>query len=87
MDIGTIVSIIGTTKSFLDEGDSNDGQQKKEKSLLDIYSDVKSRSYDMKDVKSTQPLAPPGKIQGIQQIDYASTRQFWDNLLREYTRK
>ena len=85
MDIGTIVSIIGTTKSFLDEGDSNDGQQKKEKSLLDIYSDVKSRSYDMP--IEQKELDAPGQAQGIQQIDYASTRQFWDNLLREYTRK
>jgi len=48
MDIGTIVSIIGAGKSFLDGGDS--GGQEQGTSLLD-------------------------------------TRQFWDNLLREYTRK
>jgi len=83
MDIGTIVSIIGAGKSFLDGGDS-DGQEQGT-SLLDIYSDVKSRSYDMP-IKQKE-LDAPGQAQGIQQIDYASTRQFWDNLLREYTRK
>jgi hypothetical protein len=41
----------------------------------------------MDDVKVAKPLDAPGQAQGIQQIDYASTRQFWDNLLREYTRK
>ena len=85
MDIGTIVSIIGAGKSFLDGGDS--GGQEQGTSLLDIYSDVKSRSYEMDDVKVTKPLDAPGQAQPIQQIDYASTRQFWDNLLREYTRK
>ena len=84
MDIGTIVSIIGTAKSFLDKG-SDGGQQREQKSLLDIYSDVKSRSYDMP--LTQEEMATPGQAQGIQQIDYASTRQFWDNLLREYTRK
>ena len=83
MDIGTIVSIIGAGKSFLDGGDS--GGQEKGTSLLDIYSDVKSRSYDMP--LQQEEIAAPGQAQGIQQIDYASTRQFWDNLLREYTRK
>lgn len=83
MDIGTVVSIIGTAKNFLDGGDS-DGQ-KQGTSLLDIYSDVKSRSYDMP--IEQKELDAPGQAQGIQQIDYASTRQFWDNLLREYTRK
>ena len=86
MDIGTVINLVGTAKSFLDKG-SDGGQQRKQKSILDIYDDVRSRSYDMDNVKTTNPLAPPGKIQGIQQIDYASTRQFWDNLLREYTRK
>jgi hypothetical protein len=83
MDIGTIVSIIGAGKSFLDGGDS--GGQEKGTSLLDIYSDVKSRSYDMP--LQQKEMDAPGQAQGIQQIDYASTRQFWDNLLREYTRK
>ena len=83
MDIGTIVSIIGAGKSFLDGGDS--GGQEQGTSLLDIYSDVKSRSYDMP--LQQEEIAAPGQAQGIQQIDYASTRQFWDNLLREYTRK
>ena len=83
MDIGTIVSIIGSGKSFLDGGDS--GGQEKGTSLLDIYSDVKSRSYDMP--LQQKEMDAPGQAQGIQQIDYASTRQFWDNLLREYTRK
>tara|TARA_S200002703_G_scaffold130987_1_gene118340 strand:- start:670 stop:921 length:252 start_codon:yes stop_codon:yes gene_type:complete len=83
MDIGTIVSIIGAGKSFLDGGDS--GGQEKGTSLLDIYSDVKSRSYDMP--IEQKEMDAPGQAQGIQQIDYASTRQFWDNLLREYTRK
>ncbi len=83
MDIGTIVSIIGAGKSFLDGGDS--GGQEQGTSLLDIYSDVKSRSYDMP--IEQKELDAPGQAQGIQQIDYASTRQFWDNLLREYTRK
>ena len=84
MDIGTAINLIGTAKSFLGGG-SDDGQQKKEKSLLDIYDDVKSRSYDMP--LTQKELDAPGQAQGIQQIDYASTRQFWDNLLREYTRK
>lgn len=83
MDIGTIVSIIGAGKSFLDGGDS--GGQEQGTSLLDIYSDVKSRSYDMP--IEQKEMDAPGQAQGIQQIDYASTRQFWDNLLREYTRK
>ena len=83
MDIGTIVSIIGAGKSFLDGGDS--GGQEQGTSLLDIYSDVKYRSYDMP--IEQKELDAPGQAQGIQQIDYASTRQFWDNLLREYTRK
>ena len=83
MDIGTVVSIIGAGKSFLDGGDS--GGQEKGTSLLDIYSDVKSRSYDMP--IEQKEMDAPGQAQGIQQIDYASTRQFWDNLLREYTRK
>ena len=83
MDVGTIVSIIGAGKSFLDGGDS--GGQEQGTSLLDIYSDVKSRSYDMP--IEQKELDAPGQAQGIQQIDYASTRQFWDNLLREYTRK
>tara|TARA_Y200000002_G_scaffold332761_1_gene298758 strand:+ start:1501 stop:1752 length:252 start_codon:yes stop_codon:yes gene_type:complete len=83
MDIGTVVSIIGAGKSFLDGGDS--GGQEQGTSLLDIYSDVKSRSYDMP--LQQEEIAAPGQAQGIQQIDYASTRQFWDNLLREYTRK
>tara|TARA_R100001079_G_scaffold30349_1_gene15334 strand:+ start:579 stop:839 length:261 start_codon:yes stop_codon:yes gene_type:complete len=85
MDIGTVLNLVGTARSFLGGG-SDDGQQKKEKSILDIYDDVRSRSYDMDDVKTTNPLAPPGQAQGIQQIDYASTRQFWDNLLKEYMR-
>jgi|TARA_R110001592_G_scaffold41371_5_gene134941 hypothetical protein len=84
MDIGTIVSIIGAGKSFLDGGDSG-GQEREQKSLLDIYDDVKSRNYDIR--LTQEEMAAPGKVQGIQQIDYASTRQFWDNLLREYTRK
>ena len=83
MDIGTVVSIIGAGKSFLDGGDS--GGQEQGTSLLDIYSDVKSRSYDMP--LQQKEMDAPGQAQGIQQIDYASTRQFWDNLLREYTRK
>ena len=84
MDIGTVLNLVGTAKSFLDKG-SDGGQQREQKSLLDIYSDVKTRSYDMP--LTQEEIAPPGQIQGIQQIDYASTRQFWDNLLREYTRK
>jgi len=83
MDIGTVVNLIGTARSFLGGG-SDDGQQRKEKSLLDIYSDVKTRSYDMP--LTQEEIAAPGQIQGIQQIDYASTRQFWDNLLKEYMR-
>ena len=84
MDIGTVLNLVGTARSFLG-GDSEDGQQREQKSLLDIYSDVKTRSYDMP--LTQEEIAAPGQIQGIQQIDYASTRQFWDNLLREYTRK
>lgn len=84
MDIGTVLNLVGTAKSFLG-GDSEGGQQREQKSLLDIYSDVKTRSYDMP--LTQEEIAPPGQAQGIQQIDYASTRQFWDNLLREYTRK
>ena len=84
MDIGTAITLIGTARNFLG-GDSEGGQQREQKSLLDIYSDVKTRSYDI-DLTQEQ-IAPPGKVQGIQQIDYASTRQFWDNLLREYTRR
>ena len=84
MDIGTVVNLIGTARSFLGGG-SDDGKQREQKSLLDIYSDVKTRSYDMP--LTQEEIAAPGQIQGIQQIDYASTRQFWDNLLREYTRK
>ena len=84
MDIGTVINLVGTAKSFLDKG-SDDGQQRKQKSILDIYDDVRSRSYDMP--LTQEEIAAPGQIQGIQQIDYASTRQFWDNLLREYTRK
>ena len=83
MDIGTVVNLIGTARSFLGGG-SDDGKQREQKSLLDIYSDVKTRSYDMP--LTQEEIAAPGQIQGIQQIDYASTRQFWDNLLREYTR-
>ena len=83
MDIGTVLNLVGTAKSFLGGG-SDGGQQKKGKSLLDIYDDVKSRNYDIK--LTQEEMAAPGKIRGIQQIDYASTRQFWDNLLREYTR-
>tara|TARA_A100001015_G_scaffold170086_1_gene189048 strand:+ start:359 stop:613 length:255 start_codon:yes stop_codon:yes gene_type:complete len=84
MDIGTVLNLVGTARSFL--GGGSDGrQQREQKSLLDIYSDVKTRKYDI-DLTQEQ-IAPPGKVQGIQQIDYASTRQFWDNLLREYTRK
>ena len=83
MDIGTVVNLIGTARSFLGGG-SDGGQQKKGKSLLDIYDDVKSRNYDI-DLTQEQ-IAPPGKVQGIQQIDYASTRQFWANLLKEYMR-
>jgi len=86
MDIGTIVSIIGAGKSFLDGGDS--GGQKEGPSLLEYYESIKGRDdYQMDDVKVAKPLDAPGQAQGIQQIDYASTRQFWDNLLREYTRK
>ena len=84
MDIGTVLNLVGTAKSFLGGG-SDGGQQREQKSLLDIYSDVKTRSYDMP--LTQEEIAAPGQIQGIQQIDYASTRQFWDNLLREYTRK
>tara|TARA_X000001316_G_C894521_1_gene15005 strand:+ start:143 stop:397 length:255 start_codon:yes stop_codon:yes gene_type:complete len=84
MDIGTVLNLVGTARSFLGGG-SDGGQQREQKSLLDIYSDVKTRKYDI-DLTQEQ-IAPPGKVQGIQQIDYASTRQFWDNLLREYTRK
>jgi len=84
MDIGTVLNLVGTARSFLGGG-SDDGQQREQKSLLDIYDDVKSRSYDMP--LTQEEIAAPGQIQGIQQIDYASTRQFWDNLLREYTRK
>jgi hypothetical protein len=84
MDIGTVLNLVGTAKSFLGGG-SDGGQQREQRSLLDIYSDVKTRKYDI-DLTQEQ-IAPPGKVQGIQQIDYASTRQFWDNLLREYTRK
>ena len=83
MDIGTVVNLIGTARSFLGGG-SDGGQQKKGKSLLDIYSDVKTRSYDID--LTQEEMAAPGQIQGIQQIDYASTRQFWDNLLKEYMR-
>ena len=84
MDIGTVLNLVGTARSFLGGG-SDDGKQREQKSLLDIYSDVKTRSYDMP--LTQEEIAAPGQIQGIQQIDYASTRQFWDNLLREYTRK
>ena len=84
MDIGTVLNLVGTARSFLGGG-SDGGQQREQKSLLDIYDDVKSRSYDMP--LTQEEIAAPGQIQGIQQIDYASTRQFWDNLLREYTRK
>ena len=83
MDIGTVVNLIGTARSFLGGG-SDDGKQREQKSLLDIYSDVKTRSYDMP--LTQEEIAAPGQIQGIQQIDYASTRQFWDNLLKEYMR-
>jgi len=83
MDIGTVVNLIGTARSFLGGG-SDGGQQREQKSLLDIYSDVKTRSYDMP--LTQEEIAAPGQIQGIQQIDYASTRQFWDNLLKEYMR-
>jgi len=83
MDIGTVLNLVGTARSFLG-GDSEDGQQREQKSLLDIYSDVKTRSYDMP--LTQEEIAAPGQIQGIQQIDYASTRQFWDNLLKEYMR-
>ena len=83
MDIGTVLNLVGTARSFLGGG-SDDGKQREQKSLLDIYSDVKTRSYDMP--LTQEEIAAPGQIQGIQQIDYASTRQFWDNLLREYTR-
>ena len=83
MDIGTVINLVGTAKSFLGGG-SDGGQQREQKSLLDIYSDVKTRSYDMP--LTQEEIAAPGQIQGIQQIDYASTRQFWDNLLKEYMR-
>ena len=83
MDIGTAITLIGTARNFLG-GDSEGGQQREQKSLLDIYSDVKTRSYDMP--LTQEEMATPGQAQGIQQIDYASTRQFWDNLLREYIR-
>tara|TARA_R100000005_G_C4845126_1_gene114487 strand:- start:117 stop:371 length:255 start_codon:yes stop_codon:yes gene_type:complete len=83
MEIGTVLNLVGTARSFLGGG-SDDGKQREQKSLLDIYSDVKTRSYDMP--LTQEEIAAPGQIQGIQQIDYASTRQFWDNLLREYTR-
>ena len=83
MDIGTVLNLVGTARSFLGGG-SDDGKQREQKSLLDIYSDVKTRSYDMP--LTQEEIAPPGQIQGIQQIDYASTRQFWDNLLKEYMR-
>ena len=83
MDIGTVLNLVGTAKSFLGGG-SDDGKQREQKSLLDIYSDVKTRSYDMP--LTQEEIAAPGQIQGIQQIDYASTRQFWDNLLKEYMR-
>ena len=83
MDIGTVLNLVGTAKSFLGGG-SDGGQQREQKSLLDIYSDVKTRSYDMP--LTQEEIAAPGQIQGIQQIDYASTRQFWDNLLKEYMR-
>jgi len=83
MDIGTVLNLVGTARSFLGGG-SDDGKQREQKSLLDIYSDVKTRSYDMP--LTQEEIAAPGQIQGIQQIDYASTRQFWDNLLKEYMR-
>ena len=83
MDIGTVINLVGTAKSFLDKG-SDGGQQRKQKSILDIYDDVRSRSYDMP--LTQEEIAAPGQIQGIQQIDYASTRQFWANLLKEYMR-
>ena len=83
MDIGTVLNLVGTAKSFLGGG-SDDGKQREQKSLLDIYSDVKTRRYDID--LTQEEMAAPGQIQGIQQIDYASTRQFWDNLLKEYMR-
>ena len=83
MEIGTVLNLVGTARSFLGGG-SDDGKQREQKSLLDIYSDVKTRSYDMP--LTQEEIAAPGQIQGIQQIDYASTRQFWDNLLKEYMR-
>ena len=83
MDIGTVLNLVGTAKSFLGGG-SDGGQQREQRSLLDIYDDVRTRKYDI-DLTQEQ-IAPPGQIQGIQQIDYASTRQFWDNLLKEYMR-
>jgi|TARA_R100000030_G_C3160336_1_gene100601 hypothetical protein len=83
MDIGTVLNLVGTARSFLGGG-SDDGKQREQKSLLDIYDDVKTRNYDIK--LTQEQIAPPGQIQGIQQIDYASTRQFWDNLLKEYMR-
>ena len=86
MDIGTAINLIGTARNFLGGG-SDDGQQEGS-SLLEYYKAIKGRDdYQMDDVKTASPLAPPGQAQGIQQIDYPSTRQFWDNLLREYTRK
>ena len=42
MDIGTVLNLVGTARSFLGGG-SDDGQQREQKSLLDIYDDVKSR--------------------------------------------
>jgi hypothetical protein len=59
MDIGTLVSIIGTAKSFLDKG-SEDRQQREPKSLLDIYDDVKSRNYDI--TLTQEEMAAPGKV-------------------------
>tara|TARA_E500000318_G_scaffold41759_1_gene39963 strand:- start:193 stop:453 length:261 start_codon:yes stop_codon:yes gene_type:complete len=86
MDIGTAITLIGTARNFL--GGDSEGGQKKGPSLLEYYKSIKGREdYQMDDVKVARPLDAPGQAQGIQQIDYASTRQFWDNLLREYTRK
>jgi len=86
MDIGTVLNLVGTARNFL--GEDSEGGQKKVPSLLEYYESIKGREdYQMDDVKVSRPLDAPGQAQGIQQIDYASTRQFWDNLLREYTRK
>ena len=86
MDIGTILKGVGIAKDFLGGGDSNQNGEKGP-SLLDIYADVKSRNYTVKaGYGGQEKMAPPGQAQAIQQVDYNSTQQFWDNLLKDYMR-